>query len=91
VTELMRPDRRALLELDSLLGQVELLHRSGSRARFDADRIYRWALHRLWIAAGNEALRDVSAIGRDIHTVQPWARLYQRRKRAGAPTPGRDR
>jgi hypothetical protein len=50
-----RPDRHALLELQALLDQIAALRGEGDAARFTADARYRWILHRLWIAAGNEA------------------------------------
>jgi hypothetical protein len=58
-----RPDRHALLELDALLDQITLLRDEGDAARFDKDDRYRWVLHRLWIAAGNEALAYTTATG----------------------------
>ncbi len=51
----VRPERGAVLELRSLLGKVQSLADSGSRARYDSDEEYRWVIHRLWIAIGNEA------------------------------------
>jgi len=51
-----RPALHALLELQALLGQLAMLRREGDAARFAAEPRYRWLLHRLWIAAGNEAL-----------------------------------
>jgi uncharacterized protein with HEPN domain len=44
-----------VLELRYLLGKVQSLVDSGSRARYDSDEEYRWVIHRLWIAIGNEA------------------------------------
>jgi len=52
----VRPERHALLELDALLGEIAALRDDGDAARFDRDSRYRWVLHRLWIAVGNEAL-----------------------------------
>ena len=52
----IRPDRHALLELGALLHQIAVLRDEGDTTRFDTDSRYRWVLHRLWIAAGNEAL-----------------------------------
>jgi hypothetical protein len=51
-----RPDRHALLELQALLAQIAVLRAEGDADRFTADDRYRWVLHRLWIAAGNEGL-----------------------------------
>ncbi len=59
----IRPDRHALLESDALLTQIESLVAEGDRARFDGDR-YRWVLHRLWIAVGNEAIAYIRLAGR---------------------------
>ena len=58
-----RPDRHALLELHALLTQIDALRSEGDAARFSADARYRWVLHRLWIAAGNEALAYTQATG----------------------------
>lgn len=75
----LRPDRQALLELDVLLGHVIRLRDAGDRARYDRDDDYRWALQRLWIAIGNEALAYADAAGLDRRRAQPWARLYLQR------------
>ena len=50
-----RPDRHALLELEAILDQIRVLRDEGDAERFITDNRYRWVLHRLWIAAGNEA------------------------------------
>jgi uncharacterized protein with HEPN domain len=79
VTTLVRPDRRALLELEALLSQIELLREAGDRQRYIADGAYRWAIHRLWISVGNEAswcLRTVRAATSDA---QVWLELYGHR------------
>ncbi len=75
----VRPDRQALLELDALLGHIIRLRDAGSRARYDSDHDYRWALHRVWIAIGNEALAYADAAGIDPRRAQPWASLYLQR------------
>lgn len=75
----IRPDRQALLELGALLGHVIRLRDAGSRARYDEDHDYRWALHRVWIAIGNEALAFAVARGLDPRRDEPWARLYLQR------------
>jgi len=75
----IRPDRHVLLELDALLAQIETLVAEGDRARFDADDHYRWVIHRLWIAAGNEALAYARLSGRAVRAGQPWGRLYRLR------------
>lgn len=50
MTPPIRPERRALLELDSLLTELERLVGEGDAARFGADDRYRWVIERLWIA-----------------------------------------
>ncbi len=74
-----RPDRHALLELGALLDQVALLRDEGDTARFDKDDRYRWILHRLWIAAGNEALAYTTATGQAVRADRTWANLYDLR------------
>lgn len=74
----MRPDRRALLELDALLDQIIQLRDAGDRDRYDGDDYYRWVLHRLWIAVGNEAMNYVRAAVLDLET-QPWRSVYLQR------------
>lgn len=74
-----RPDRHALLELDALLAEVELLRGEGDAARFAADPRYRWILLRLWIAAGNEALAYTTATGQSVRGERLWANLYDLR------------
>ena len=75
----IRPDRHVLLELDALLEQVQVLAAKGDRTRFDNDDHYRWVLHRLWIAVGNEALAYARLTGQNPQADQPWARLYRLR------------
>jgi len=75
----IRPDRHALLELDALLEQITILRDEGDAARFDKDSRYRWALHRLWIAAGNEALAYTAATGQAVRGDRTWANLYDLR------------
>jgi uncharacterized protein with HEPN domain len=74
-----RPDRHALLELQALLTQVAALRSEGDAARFAADDRYRWLLHRLWIAAGNEALAYTQATGQPVRADRTWANLYDLR------------
>ncbi len=74
-----RPDRHALLELQALLTQVAGLRSEGDAVRFAADARYRWVLHRLWIAAGNEALAYTQASGQPIRADRTWANLYDLR------------
>jgi uncharacterized protein with HEPN domain len=75
----VRPDRHALLELDALLTEIIALRDEGDGDRFEHDHRYRWVLHRLWIAAGNEALAYTTAIGRPVMAVEPWNNLYRLR------------
>jgi len=75
----IRPDRHALLELDALLDQIAILRDEGNAARFGTDARYRWVLHRLWIAAGNEALACTTAAGQAVRPERTWANLYDLR------------
>lgn len=75
----VRLDCQALLELDALLGHVIRLRDAGSRHRYDTELDYRWTVHRVWIAIGNEALAYAEAAQLDHRRAQPWARLYQQR------------
>ncbi len=74
-----RPDRHAPLELLALLAQLAALRSEGDAARFTADARYRWILHRLWIAAGNEALAYTQATGQPTRADRTWANLYDLR------------
>ena len=74
-----RPDRHALLELQGLLTEVAALRSEGDANRFAAEARYRWVLHRLWIAAGNEALAYTQATGEPIRADRTWANLYDLR------------
>jgi hypothetical protein len=74
-----RPDRHALLELDALLALITALRDEGDAARFDEDSQDRWVLHRLWIAAGNEALAFTSATGQAVRSDRTRANLYDLR------------
>ena len=51
----MRPERGAAMEMDALLAEIERLLAEGDRHRYDTDSRFRWLIHRLWIAIGNEA------------------------------------
>lgn len=55
------------------------LRAEGDSERFQTDARYRWLLHRLWIAAGNEASAYTAAVGRPVRATQPWADLYELR------------
>jgi hypothetical protein len=74
-----RPDRHALLELRALLKQITALRGEGDADRFTTDDRYRWILHRLWIAAGNEALAYTHAIRQPVRADRVWANLYDLR------------
>lgn len=52
--------------------QLRGLGDKGDQRRFRTDDRYRWLLHRLWIAAGNEAYAYATAIGRPVHFALPW-------------------
>jgi hypothetical protein len=75
----LRPDHHALLELEALLREIATLQAEGDAARFNDDARYRWVLHRLWIAAGNEALACTAAIGQPVRAEKTWANLYDLR------------
>ena len=77
----IRPDRHVLLELIALLDELIRLREGGDRARFDSDREYRWLLHRVWIAVGNEAHAYAGLAGLSVRRDSPWAGLYQLRNR----------
>jgi hypothetical protein len=79
VTGDARPDRHALLELQGLLIEIAALRSEGDADRFAAEARYRWVLHRLWIAAGNEALAYTQATGEPIWADRTWANLYDLR------------
>ena len=79
MTGVARPDRHALLELQGLLTEIAVLRGEGDADRFAADARYRWVLHRLWIAAGNEALAYAQATGQPIRADRTWANLYDLR------------
>jgi hypothetical protein len=74
-----RPDRHALLELQALFAQIGVLRSEGDADRFTADARYRWVLHRLWIAAGNEALAYTHAAGQPVRADRIRANLYDLR------------
>jgi hypothetical protein len=79
VSQDSRADRHALLELQALLTQLAALRDEGNAARFSADSRYRWILHRLWIAAGNEALAYAQATSQAVRANRTWANLYDLR------------
>jgi uncharacterized protein with HEPN domain len=74
-----RPDRHALLELQALLIQIGALRAESSADRFTTDDRHRSVLHRLWIAAGNEALAYTQATGQPVRADRTWANLYDLR------------
>lgn len=67
--------------MDGLLNLVEFARDGGDRERFDSDDTYRWAVHRLWIAVGNEAAAYADARGIHVRRTEPWARMYLLRNR----------
>jgi hypothetical protein len=75
----LRPDRHALLELDALLREIASGRGEGDATHFASDSRYRWVLHRLWIAAGNEALAHGTATGHPVRANRTWANLYDLR------------
>lgn len=42
------------MEMRQLLRELEVLVTEGGRQRYDDDYRYRWVIHRVWIAIGNE-------------------------------------
>jgi hypothetical protein len=52
----VRPDPHALPEPEASPGTTEALRDEGEASRSDRGVRYRWVLHRLRIAVGNEAL-----------------------------------
>jgi len=77
VTAPIRPERRALLELDALLIALEELAGEGDATRFGSDDRYRWVIERVWIAVGNEAFAYATYLG-DPRS-QPWRALVELR------------
>lgn len=68
-----------------------MLRSEGDADRFTADDSYRWVLHRLWIAAGNEALAFTQAIGQPVRADRTRANLYDLRNHlAHSRLPGID-
>jgi len=67
------------MELDALLGELSALRDDGNATRFDQDSRYRWVLHRLWIAVGNEALAYTAATGQPVRADRTWSNLYDLR------------
>ena len=66
-----RPERGILLERDALLAKIEQLASEGDRPHCGTNERYRWLIHRLWIAAGNEAAQLETLPGGP----EPWAGL----------------
>jgi uncharacterized protein with HEPN domain len=79
LTASVRPDRHALLELRELLREIADLRAQATGDRFEANTYVRWVLHRLWIAAGNEALAYTTALGKRVRGVEAWSSLYDLR------------
>lgn len=63
--------RRAVMELVALLSELRVLVEQGDRQRYFADLHYRWVIHRLWIAVGNE----VQYLDPQFRNVKPWREL----------------
>lgn len=74
-----RPERHILLEFDALLERVQQLAAAGDRARYYGDDYYRWVIHRLWIAIGNEA--DAYIVINPTAAGEPWRWLRQLRNK----------
>ncbi len=72
-------EHRALLELEALLDHIQTLRDDGDADRFTEDDYYRWVLHRLWIAAGNEAYAYAAACHMPVREQVLWANLYDLR------------
>lgn len=72
-------EHRALLELEALLLKIQALRSQGDAGRFSVDDGYRWILHRLWIAIGNEAYAYTAARGISVRQQALWANLYDLR------------
>ncbi len=63
-----------LAGLAGVLDQLKQLLRLG-RPRYDAEAVTRFAIERLWIAAGECARRYCDATGTD-NGVEPWSSLW---------------
>jgi hypothetical protein len=75
-----RPDRPARTAgASGLTSQIAVLRGEGGADRFTTDDRYRWVLHRLWIAAGNEAPTWTQATGQPVRADRTWANLYDLR------------
>lgn len=74
-----RPERHILLELDALLERIQQLAAAGDRTRYDTNDHYRWVIHRLWIAIGNEA--DTYAALTQSRDREPWRTLWRLRNK----------
>lgn len=72
-------EQRSLLEIEALLAEIRVLRNDGDAERFATDYHYRWVLHRLWIAVGNEALAYTGARGMPVRKQPVWANLYDLR------------
>lgn len=79
MTDVHAAEHHALLELEALLEQIQRLRDEGDAEQFAADSRYRWVLHRLWIAVGNEALAYTTAHGIPVRQHALWANLYDLR------------
>ena len=69
-----RPPLEQLREVLEALAELVQL----GRERYDADRLVRWSIERLWILAGN--LAEVHCQGTGMPTgVEPWSELIAER------------
>lgn len=64
-----------MLELDALLGKIQELAEECDRNRYFSDERYRWVIHRLWIAVGNETTR----LEPPVVVAEPWNGLRKLR------------
>jgi len=97
----IRPDRHALLELDALLDQSPSSATKATPHGSTKTPGTGGVLHRLWIAAGNQALAYTAAAGQAVRADRTWANLYDLRnhlahsrlpdatKHTSAASPGR--
>lgn len=74
-----RPERHILLEFDALLERIQELAAAGDRTRYATDDYYRWVIHRLWIAIGNEA--DAYGSMAQVREREPWRNLWRLRNK----------
>lgn len=56
---------------------MQQLAQAGDRRRYDTGAEYRWVIHRLWIAIGNEAAAYLRVVG--LVDTEPWRGLRRLR------------